>query len=184
RRLERLERDRTARLDARCAVRAAEPQLVQEVDVREEALVGDDVRDARLRIKDALELCAERAVLIRADRANEAEAVTEGGLLLRVNTEGLVHRLKRVASGLHRRLPDRLSARRQIRSGRVHAVVLDVRIVEAEGRLEIRRRRGLPGGIAHELRGEVAEVRVRLTHDALARGSRVRTLGEAAGQDE
>src|SRR5882762_3843048 len=44
-----------AGLDARGAVRAAEAELIEPARLGEEALVGDDVREARLGVDDTLE---------------------------------------------------------------------------------------------------------------------------------
>ena len=76
-------------------------------------LVADDPRAAQLRIEDALELRAERAVLISADGGREEQTIADAGLLLRVEAERLVRGLELVAAGEHGGLADVLRARRK-----------------------------------------------------------------------
>src|SRR5262249_33713404 len=100
----RAQRGRRTRLHARRTVRATQAELIQEVEFREERLVGDDVREAPLRIDDALELRAEGAVLVRARSDREEHAIAERCLLLDVVAERFVGARQRAAGALHRAL--------------------------------------------------------------------------------
>src|SRR5205814_1559246 len=70
-----------AGLHTRCAVREARPNLVDERNLREPRLVGQNVRHAELGIHDALELRAERAVLIGAQSACEEQPIADADCL-------------------------------------------------------------------------------------------------------
>src|SRR5262249_58437546 len=109
---------RRARRDARRAVRRADAERVEEVDVGEEALVGEHPRQTGLRIEDVLEVRSERAVLVLARGDDQEHPVAERRLLLRVDAEGLFDALQLVASVARRGLADVLCARRQVLAAR------------------------------------------------------------------
>src|SRR6185437_11843007 len=82
-------------------------------------------------------------------------------LLLRVETERLVDRLKRIPAALRGGLTDVLRARGQVGASAVDGVVLLVRVVRAERRLEVEVGARVPGVVVDDLRREVAEVVLR-----------------------
>ena len=76
----------------RLAERATQTQRIEPRRLREERLIRDDPADAGLRVVDALEVRAERAVLVRAQRAGDEQAVAERRRFLDVEAERLLER--------------------------------------------------------------------------------------------
>src|SRR6185437_2160820 len=156
-----LQSDRATGLYTRRAVRGAQAEVVQPILVREEALIRDHPRQAGLRIQDVLEVGAEGAVLVGPRRDDEEHPIAVRRLLLRVETERLVDRLKRIPAALRGGLTDVLRARGQVGASAVDGVVLLVRVVRAERRLEVEVGARVPGVVVDDLRREVAEVVLR-----------------------
>src|SRR5690606_28808544 len=141
---------RRAGLHTRCAVCSAQTQLVHPPGRREEILLRQHPRRGELRVEDRLEVCAERAVAVGANRTRQEEPVAEGDLLLQERAErtALIRRLVRE---LDRARIDRDGAGREVASRGTVAVedVLVVLIAEDRSALEfvLERARGRRRGV-------------------------------------
>ena len=135
------------------AVRTSQPQAVQPRPLREERLLGDDPRDARLRVVHRLIVRPERTVVIGTQCAGHEQAVFESNLLLHEGAERL--RLGARGAGQRRR------ARADL--GRPRRQVVRERAIAVENILEVLRSHGGPGldGGAHlKRRGGIRVQRV------------------------
>src|SRR4030095_2310519 len=116
---------------------AAEPERIDPADLREEALVADDPARRELGVPDALEIRAERAVLVRADRGSQEQPVMQRDRLLEEEPERL--RQRRGLGEVIRRddLRARLRSRWKLGAAALSQIELVVDVLRTDGRARV-----------------------------------------------
>ncbi len=144
-----------ARLYAGGAVRETQLEVADRAEdaaTREEILVGDDPRKARLRIEHPLELGAERAVLVGADGGGQIQTIAQRGRLLDENAPRLLDG-KAFRGRCRRAGARRDGARRKRRAARAVLIEAVVAVLRAQRGLEVQPRKA--GRIVVRRRAEV-----------------------------